>query len=263
MRRSGEGRTGRSTRQRSRGGRLWVYAGAALAAYLTACSPPPSALQPWIEKGQPADSIVVEPEALTDLALLLADGCADSLDSTFIARALQTPTDSSPPEPSAALTAFQRILTDHSCAVFRLQPQTYEAARSMASLAAVGIAVVVAYPPGMREPVESERLRRARLSALQGHAEHLRVKLIRMVRGTAGGYRIQFHDGETVRGLAEDRLIGQVYPAQAADGADTYHQIGELFWIARQPATTIEAHLDEWYGTMAYTFTRPALTALP
>lgn len=248
-------------------GRLAHAAGMAFVWLLLTCSPPRGVLEPWIGKAVPADSIPLTSRAVTDLALMLAAGCTDSLDSAVVAGVLQTAADTHTTlpatSPQSAVTGLQEALAGHACAVFSLRPQTYEAARALVGLSAAGIAVVVAYPPGMREPLEPDMVRRTSFSALERHAEYLRVKLISAVHSTSGGYQIVFHDGETVRGLPEDRLIGQVYPAKTPDGADTYHQIGCLFWAARQPAPTIEAHLDEWYGTMAYTFTRPALVALP
>ncbi|MBD3239938.1 MAG: hypothetical protein GF331_05085 [Chitinivibrionales bacterium] len=249
------------------GPRVRTCAAAVLTVLLgLSCSPPPGALGQWLGDTEPADSIPVAAESLSELAYTLADGCGDSLDSACIAHAfsaLDSGSAGTEDTPSKSLTAFQEALQECSCTIFRLRPQTYEAAGALMSLSVAGIAVVIAYPPGIREPLDPARVRQTPPSSLESQAEHLRVKLVRTVQSTRGGHTIVFHDGETVRGLAEDRPIGQVYPARTTDGADTYHQIGDLFWVARQPATTVEAHLDEWYATMAYTFTRPALVRLP
>lgn len=157
---------------------------------------------------------------------------------------------------------FHQILRSRGLSVFTLRPASYEAVRAVYSLPVITCAAVLRFPPSTVSPLSRDALQVPGLSHLSPFGERVCLSVVRSVRYNDDSYRLSFHDGKVLSGTSQDRLLGQVYPAETADGAETYHQVGGLFCVSRLSMPAVEGHLDEWFAAMPYTAREPEVVEL-
>lgn len=208
----------------------------------------------------------VQVDSLQALVWPMVSGCSTGADSASVRHAWDLALRSTGPSATRntadLLAALQSTLDESQCAPFTLEPQTFEGVEALMALQALPVVVTIDYAPSVT-PLDPASVREGLSGALARNPEYLRLRIVATVSRDGDRCVLRFADGEETGGMPQDLLTGQVYPARTDDGRDTYHQVAAVLWLSPVPRMSVEAHLDEWYGTMGYTHERPIIGTPP
>ena len=216
--------------------------------------PPSTALSSSIE---PRETFTLSAAGLEDFANRLHAYCASDTGNPPAWPGLRLENDSS--EKSNPFRLLRTVLRQSDCTAFRPRPATYEACRALHASASTLILLVIDYEPGEKDIVDKDIIQSGGLALQENLVPRLRLRVIRDIRTLGSTYELICHDNERVTGLARERCVGQVYPAETTDGQQTYHQVAGVFCVSRQTLPSQKHYIDEWFELMPYEFERPTL----
>jgi hypothetical protein len=240
-------------------GQAGVALACALAALFIGCASTRRTTTPLLSHSfTPEDTFALNREDLSRLAVRVESHCSDSTPQRFFLPLPDSAADST--EDDGGFGAFRTTLRHGSCTTFRPRPVTYEVLRALHAASCTAVLLCIDYAPGEKNIVDKKVIESGAVMLRGDLRDRIRMRVVHAVRADGEmTYELVCHDGERVGGLAQERLLGQVYPAETPDGRRTYHQVAGLFCISRQTLPSLEHYLDEWFRLMPYEFERPIL----